>query len=147
VTFARRTLPAVVLGAAILAMAGPWGGSGSTEGLLLGIGFGADLVTILNWLLRSAGHVAAYALFAFLALRAIRGEAALTRRRAGLAFAAAVALACLDETIQSLVPQRGGKATDVLLDSVGAAVGVTVARLVASRRTASAPSAADEPVA
>ena len=121
-------------------MAGPWGASGNTEDILLGVGFGEDLIAILNWLLRSAGHMAAYALFAWLVLRAFRGGRATTRRHALLALAFAVLLASVDETIQSIVPSRTGKVTDVILDGVGASIALVFALRRAARRRGPAPS-------
>lgn len=77
-------------------------------------------------LVKKGSHMAAYALLAWLWLRALRPQLSLP-----LALAAAGLLAVLyavsDEYHQTFVAGRNGTAVDVLVDSAGAAVGLAVA--------------------
>ena len=81
----------------------------------LGTGLGTwDLV------LRKIAHAAEYAVLGFLLLRALGRESA--------ALAVGIAYAASDELHQHFVPGRQGSPLDVLLDSVGVAVGVYAVR-------------------
>jgi VanZ family protein len=79
---------------------------------------------------RKLAHVSEYALLALLARRAwqltalARGAVAQGLRLAAMAFAFAVASAALDEFRQSFTHSRQGSVWDVLLDAVGAALGL-----------------------
>jgi VanZ family protein len=81
----------------------------------LGTGLGTwDLV------LRKIAHACEFAVLGALLLRALRDE------RAGLA--AGIAYAVSDELHQHFVPGRVGSPLDVVIDSVGVAVGVLLWR-------------------
>ena len=81
----------------------------------LGTGLGTwDLV------LRKLAHAAEFAVLGGLLLRALRDERA--------ALAAGIAYAVSDELHQHFVPGRVGSPLDVLIDSVGVAVGVLLWR-------------------
>jgi len=81
----------------------------------LGTGLGTwDLV------LRKVGHACEFAVLGALLLRALRDERA--------ALAAGIAYAVSDELHQHFVPGRVGSPLDVLIDSVGVAVGVLLWR-------------------
>jgi VanZ family protein len=81
----------------------------------LGTGLGTwDLV------LRKLAHAAEFAVLGGLLLRALRDERA--------ALAAGIAYAASDELHQHFVPGRVGSPLDVLIDSVGVAVGVLLWR-------------------
>ena len=81
----------------------------------LGTGLGTwDLV------LRKLAHAAEFAVLGGLLLRALRDERA--------ALAAGIAYAISDELHQHFVPGRVGSPLDVLIDSVGVAVGVLLWR-------------------
>jgi VanZ family protein len=81
----------------------------------LGTGLGTwDLV------LRKIAHAAEFAVLGGLLLRALRDERA--------ALAAGIAYAVSDELHQHFVPGRVGSPLDVLIDSVGVAVGVLLWR-------------------
>jgi VanZ like family len=85
----------------------------------LGTGLGGwDLV------LRKAAHAAEFAVLGFLLLRALGRD--LPALVAGIAYAAS------DELHQTFVPGRQGSLLDVLVDAVGVAVGVYVARRLRS---------------
>ena len=136
-------LPPVLLGTAILATSGPWASAERTGSLaqpwLSWLGLSASATALAHAAIRKVGHAMAYALFAVLALRATREPGGpLTRRAAGLAWAISVLLATADEGLQSLSRARGGRVSDVLLDGLGALLGILVAVRFASRRAATA---------
>jgi VanZ family protein len=89
----------------------------SIPDLSTGLG-GWDLV------LRKAAHAGEFAVLGFLLLRALGRELP--------AFAAGIAYAATDELHQTFVPGREGAVLDVLVDAVGVAVGVYVARRLRS---------------
>jgi VanZ family protein len=132
----------VCLAAAILAMSGPWGSSSSTGGyvlpLLLRLGLPPDAAAALHGAGRVVGHLVAYGLFAVLALRAFRGDGPPSRAAVAAAAVASLALACLDEGLQSVAPGRGSGPRDVAIDALGAAIGLAavLARGSSARRRA-----------
>jgi len=82
---------------------------------------------------RKAAHVCEYAALGLLVWRAKRRPSRADRRpwdwrEAGLAFAFAVAFALTDELHQALVPSREARVSDLLLDSLGAALGLLALR-------------------
>ncbi len=89
----------------------------------------------LEWvhtLVRKAGHVTEYAVLALLILRALRmaQEVPVTRWSwplALMALFASAAYGATDEFHQLFVPSRGPSGYDVLIDSCGALVGLTLA--------------------
>jgi VanZ family protein len=86
----------------------------------LGTGLGTwDLV------LRKLAHAAEYAVLGFLLLRALGRES--------VALAVGIAYAASDELHQHFVPGRHGSPLDVLLDSVGVAVGVVAFKALSHR--------------
>ena len=123
-------------------MSGSWASSRTTgsvvEPFFLRFGLSAEAAEVVHAALRKAGHLAAYAVFAMLALRSVRGTGRTTTLAAGLAFAAAAGLAAADEVLQSLAHGRGGHGSDVLVDALGALIGLCVAVPFAHRREAAA---------
>ena len=83
---------------------------------------------------RKCGHLTEYAVLAALLLRALRQQ--LVNRAGPIAFVAAAVLAALDEFHQSFVASRTGSPWDVLIDCVGALVGLAVYSLVIRNRKA-----------
>lgn len=78
---------------------------------------------------RKTAHVGEYAVLALLVWRAKRKPVRDDRRpwnwrEAGLAFAFATAFALTDEYHQAWVPSREARVVDVLVDSLGAALGL-----------------------
>ncbi len=153
-SFARRHLPAILFGAAILAMSGPWASAAHTgswtEPFLARLGLPAGLAWALHQILRKVGHFVAYGLFGLLALRAVGGDRPTNRRFASLALVLAVLLSCADETLQALTPDRGGSPLDVVLDGAGAATALLLVLRSGARRrrpteTAVTPPAGDAP--
>jgi VanZ family protein len=81
----------------------------------------------LHWLVRKISHLSEYAILAGLWLRAFVRGRNLNPRTAGLlALAISVAWAILDELHQSFVPSRSASLADVLVDSAGALIALTV---------------------
>lgn len=79
-------------------------------------------------------HVVEYMILAFLLIRAQKAAARpITRRVYLIAFIVATLYAALDEFHQSFVPGRTASVWDVTVDSVGAAVAVTIACLTRGR--------------
>jgi VanZ family protein len=77
----------------------------------------------LNTLLKKLAHAIEYAILAVLWCRALgRGE----RRHWGLAFVLTLLYAASDEYHQTFVPNRDGRVFDVVVDGVGAVVGLLV---------------------
>lgn len=84
----------------------------------------------LHWLTRRLAHLSEYAILAALWLRAFVRGLRLTPRNAGLlALAMSVAWAILDELHQSFVPSRSASLVDVLVDTAGALIALTVAHV------------------
>jgi VanZ family protein len=84
----------------------------------------------LHWLVRKIAHLSEYAILAALWLRALVRGRGLTPRSAGLlALAISVAWAILDEVHQSFVPSRSASLADVLVDTAGALIALTVIRV------------------
>ncbi len=84
--------------------------------------------------LRTLAHLATFALLAGLILLALVGRERPTLGRALLALALTVLYATSDELHQSLVPDRTGRAEDVVVDALGALMGLVAAVLLLDRR-------------
>jgi VanZ family protein len=87
---------------------------------------------------RKLGHIVEYAILGMLLYRAFRqpkGPEGWSWRHAGLALAATVAYAVSDELHQAMVPTRHGSAWDVLIDAVGAVLGLAALRIFERKRT------------
>ena len=83
--------------------------------------------------IRTLAHLAAFGLLGGLVLYALCANARPTIARAVLAMAITTLYAVSDELHQSIVPDRSGRAQDVVIDALGALVGLTVAWLVLRR--------------
>jgi VanZ family protein len=84
--------------------------------------------------LRISAHMASYALLAGLVLYALGGWGRPDPRAAVMALALTAAYAVSDEIHQALVPDRTGRAADVLVDVIGAAAGLLIASVVLTSR-------------
>jgi VanZ family protein len=94
----------------------PWATPADAEAVHIGI--------------RKLAHLAEYAILAWLWARALGvGTTLPARSAAAIAIGISVAWAALDETRQSMVPSRTGSPGDVLIDSAGAVLGLSVYRL------------------
>ena len=107
-------LPAVLIASLIFALS-------SVPGLAVASG---------TWdtLTRKAAHLAVYAALALAALRGVRAHGAVGDRALILAFVLVVLCAVSDELHQATVPDRSGRALDVGIDAVGAALALLLAR-------------------
>ncbi len=88
---------------------------------LLGLSLSPESLAQVHWLLRKCAHVSEYAILAFLIGRA---SVAPPPRLFAQAFIISVLFATSDEWHQHFVPQRVGSLQDVLIDSLGASLGL-----------------------
>jgi VanZ family protein len=79
--------------------------------------------------LRQLAHVVIYAALAALLVRALAWRGEVTVTVMAVAFGLALLYGVTDELHQSFVPDRTGKAADLVWDGAGALIGVVVARL------------------
>ncbi len=87
---------------------------------------GAGIAAVQLWV-RKAAHLTEYAILAVLILRAFAGEASRLRTRHAVgALVLAALCATVDEVHQSFIASRTGSPFDVLLDVIGASLGVTL---------------------
>jgi VanZ family protein len=99
---------------------------------------------------RKCAHLSEYAVLALLLWRAWQHTLRQNiqpwhSREAALALAVSVLYAASDEYHQSFVPSRGASLRDVLIDAVGAALGLLVAYLVCAWSASRKASAAQPP--
>ena len=136
----RSWLP-VVLWTVIIALESSSGSAANTrpllEGLMVWVFGQLDPVSFdrLHTLLRKGGHFLGYGIFGFLWFRAFAATFPNGTRLiwAGLAIACTFLVASLDEWHQSFSPSRNGHFGDVVLDTCGALLLVSMA-MVAIRR-------------
>lgn len=83
---------------------------------------------LMHHLLRKCAHFTEYFVLGALMMLTLMQTAFRYRIPTGIGACALVAV--VDETIQRFVPGRSGQATDVMLDCVGAAVGICAVVLV-----------------
>lgn len=89
----------------------------------------------LHYYVRKTAHVTEYAILGILAVRALRHVRRLPARQLWIAaWLFATIYAASDEFHQIFVPGRTPKVTDVMLDSVGAIIGIGAAALLKKRR-------------
>jgi VanZ family protein len=83
----------------------------------------------IQFAIRKTAHLAEYGLLGFLTLRALLTDRTSTpSRTAVVALLLTTAFAAADETRQSLLATRMGSFLDVMLDSLGAGVGIALLR-------------------
>lgn len=87
----------------------------------------------MNHIVRKGAHVIAYMVLGFLVLNAQHVSGATGIRSLATTMLICVLFAASDEWHQTFVPGRGGQVSDVVLDAVGAAVGIVLR--VATART------------
>ncbi len=116
-------LPVIVWAAIILSAANDEFSNTNTQGWLTRV-FG-DLPPIVNHVMRKGGHIAAYAILGLLAWRA--------HRTLRVALLVVIAVASIDETMQSMTLTREGTPFDVLLDTCGALLALTFVPAVRAR--------------
>ena len=79
---------------------------------------------ILHFLIRKAGHFTEFFVLGIFSMLTIFQTKIRLKKIQGLSFCAVIAT--MDETIQLFVNGRSGQVSDVVLDSVGALVGIAV---------------------
>ncbi len=96
-----------------------------------------ETIGAVQFFVRKAAHVTEYAILGALLARAfLRGRGKTATRHALFIWLTAVAWAAVDEFHQSFIASRTGSPVDVMIDAMGALVGVTLYRwLVRSRPT------------
>ena len=132
----------VVLWCGIIVLESAIGSSANTRGILLHIvtwligPVDRAKFEVFHHIVRKTGHFLGYGILGFLWFRAFAHTLArATRLRcAGLAIACAFAVASLDEWHQSFSSARTATFADVVLDTCGAMVLVTLAMLTIARR-------------
>ena len=87
-----------------------------------------ESLAVLHLLVRKAGHLTEYAVFATLAARAFRASShdLLRRHWVGCSLLLAIVYALTDELHQSFVPSRTASIYDSLIDSMGALMALTI---------------------
>jgi len=87
-----------------------------------------ESLAVFHLLVRKAGHLTEYAVFATLAARAFRASShdLLRRHWVGCSLLLAVVYALSDEWHQSFVPSRTASIYDSLIDSMGALMALTI---------------------
>lgn len=95
-------------------------------------------IAAAQFFVRKMAHITEYAVLAALLLRALTlGGRTPSWFRAGLALMAAVSWAAVDEFHQSFVASRTGSPKDVMIDAVGALIGLGVYAVIARWRRGS----------
>jgi VanZ family protein len=83
---------------------------------------------LLDFLVKKGGHALGYGLLALCYLRGLKGDSKVIYLRwIAIAWALAVLYSASDEFHQSFVPGRYPSMTDVLIDSLGAAIAMILA--------------------
>ena len=84
---------------------------------------------LMDFLIKKGGHALGYGLLALTYLRGLKGERReVVSRRLFVAWLLATLYSATDEFHQSFVPGRHPAVTDVMIDSIGAALGLILAR-------------------
>ena len=84
-----------------------------------------DQLGLLHHLLRKCAHFTEYFVLGVLMMLTLLQM--LFKKKAAIGIGLSMLVASVDETIQLFVPGRSGQVTDVLLDTIGAGVGIAVA--------------------
>ena len=102
-------------------------------------------IMLVQLIVRKAGHVTEYAILAALLWRVLRHHWPLVRRSfwrpATVALAVAMIFATTDEFHQSFYPSRTATAHDVMIDTMGAIIGLLICWMFVRNRPATKPSA------
>ena len=87
-----------------------------------------DQLGLLHHLLRKCAHFTEYFVLGVLVILTLLQL--LFKKKVGMGIGVSMLVASVDETIQRFIPGRSGQVTDVLLDTIGAGVGIAVAYLM-----------------
>ncbi len=94
----------------------------------------ATYIENLQTPIRKTAHMTEYMIFTFSLLAALWVWGVRNRKLYVLAFLLVVLFASSDEIHQLFVPGRSGRATDVLIDSVGSMIGLFLVHLTVGKR-------------
>jgi VanZ family protein len=113
-------------------------------------GVSDEVVQQVRFLVRKSCHFGEYAVLAALVRRALAAGRLLDRpqlwwRVAGISLAVCVLYAVSDEAHQAFVPSRQASALDVLVDAIGAALGLAVVWCFHERRRSCAQAVSAKP--
>ena len=86
--------------------------------------------SVTNHFVRKAAHFFAYLILGVLVASLLRLCGVKSNKSVIVALLICIALAAGDEIHQTFVPGRGGRVTDVILDSCGALVGIGLTQLI-----------------
>jgi hypothetical protein len=87
---------------------------------------GEGTIALVQLVVRKCAHLSEYAILAALLYRAFRQGSDRLWRAAALAFLVAAICASLDEFHQSFIASRTGSSWDVMIDCVGASIGLAL---------------------
>lgn len=103
--------------------------SGVTEVLLKMLAFilpAFEEIPIIHFLIRKAAHFFAYFMLGIFVFHALKKSVKSIWRRCGFTMLISLVYAISDEVHQLFIPGRSGEVGDVMIDSLGAAVGLGV---------------------
>ncbi|OEF97638.1 VanZ family protein [Desulfuribacillus alkaliarsenatis] len=89
-------------------------------------------ISTLNFIIRKGAHFFAYLVLGVLVINALWASGFKGWRMAGVAFVICVSYAITDEVHQLFIPGRSGEIRDVIIDSAGALVGISIYYLLRS---------------
>ena len=110
--------------------------SGSESGFFLTLlrpvfeAFGMTDLDLMHLIIRKCAHFTEYMILGILATRTLRPSVRGPRVALIVFLLLWIGVPCIDETIQSFVPDRGPAVTDALLDMSGFATGFLLTKLV-----------------
>ena len=107
--------------------------SGVLVQLLQDLGFGGS-ADVLSAIVRKSAHGVAYAVLGSLVVWTLAAHHKVTKRLIAWSIAIACLYAISDEIHQEFIPGRSAEVRDVLLDTAGATVGVSLCGWVLARR-------------
>lgn len=86
-------------------------------------------VDLFHWFIRKLAHAVIYALLGFFTLNALSHEK-IKPNHILLALAISILYAISDEIHQTFIPGRSGNVTDVLIDTLGASLGLLTLTII-----------------
>ncbi len=102
-------------------------------------------IALVQFMVRKAGHVTEYAILAALLWRALRHQWSMVQmtfwKPATITLLVAMIYAMTDEFHQSFIPSRTATAHDVMIDIVGAIVGLLICWMFVRNRPSATPRA------
>jgi VanZ family protein len=90
----------------------------------------SELFDVIHAVVRKLAHFMEYLILCTLIYYACRTFRVSGKRAKLISFFLTFALACIDETIQSFVPGRDGRVTDVIIDMSGALIILAIINII-----------------